>query len=313
MGLLLESAERFLRQYGYLAADQAVESFEDDAFTQAVALFQQRDANVHLAAEHLGLDMVADGEVGPATLYAMNLPRCGHADNEVTDAALGTGGWQGCHGADGMHHATVLVDPKNKPAFLQPVFNDILRRVQNSYAELGLLFRFCEARSGQVYDVLTGKPLNDLQGINIDFTFTRGSGWIGLAIVGMGSNQRCSSRIWAKFEYKYRPADVVTQWVTLIKHELGHNCGLRHTSGGVMNPGLINGLPNAWVDSDPSTRTLRRWFGGQPVDVPEIEPPEPPTPEPPGTTPAPGQPLGEAFTLHDGTRAQLFRAMGGKR
>lgn len=312
-GDILNSACRFLVEYGYLPKDHAVSSFDDLDFKAAVAKFQRFDKNVELAAEEHGEDLVPDGNLGPATLRAMSLPRCACPDNDAFEPLVGTGGWQNCHGADGMHHAIVLVDPRNKPSFLESLFEDILRRVQKAYAEIGLLFRFCESQNGPIVDLLTGERVTP-QGVNIDFTFTRGNGWIGLAIVGNGSNQQCASKIWAQFEYRYQPRDIVNEWVTLIKHELGHNCGLRHTSGGVMNPGIINGLPNDWVSSDPSTRTLKKWFGGEPVEIPGApDDPEPP-PSPPGggDRPDPGSPLGTPFTWHDGTRCQVFRIMGGK-
>lgn len=309
-GDLLDGVRRFLVRNGYLAQDTTVESFEDAALMSAVAKYQQLDANVRLAANDMGFEPIADGVIGPATRYAMSLPRCGHPDSDAASPALGVGGWKNCHGADGFHQATALVNPQGLPSFLKPHWLDVLGRVQKAYASIGLLWRFCESRSGRVVDLLTGDEIKP-QGINVDISFTRGSGWIGLAIVGNSSIQQCASRIWAKFDYRYQPRDIVTQWVTLVKHELGHNCGLRHSNGGVMNPGIINGLPNDWSSSDPSTSTLKRWFGGDPVDVPGSEPP-PPDPPAPGEWPAPGQPVGSAFSLPNGKRVQLFSVMGGK-
>jgi hypothetical protein len=66
--------------------------------------------------------------------------------------------------------------------------------------------------------------------------------------------------------------------VTLIKHELGHNSGLGHSRGGVMNPSIINGLPVSWKN-DPSESQLRKWYGGEPV--PGGNPLPPDTPQPP--------------------------------
>ena len=85
---------------------------------------------------------------------------------------------------------------------------------------------------------------------------------IGLAIVGRG--QSCRTSIWAKFDPGYQPANVVREWTSLVKHELGHNMGLSHSQGGVMNPSIIAGLPVSWR-GDPSEPILSRWFGGKPV------------------------------------------------
>lgn len=310
MGDILKAATNFLTEYGYLPAAHDVKSFDDLEFMAAVSKFQRFDANVAITAKQYGHDLLEDGVLGPATLHAMSLPRCGRADDDAAMPAIGQGGWRNCHGAENAHRAIVLVHPENMPSFLRPVFLDVLRRVQRAYAKIGLLFIFCESKQGPLHDLLTGERVVP-QGVNIDFIFTRGSGWIGLAIVGHNSIQQCSSKIWAKFEYRYQPSNVVNEWVTLIKHELGHNTGLRHTSGGVMNPGIINGLANDWVDSDPSTRTLKRLFGGEPVEIPKAPGDEPEPPDRPGDRPPIGAPLSNVFTLHDGTNARLYREFGG--
>lgn len=288
---LLAGTVEFLQQYGYLtkAAARKVSSFEDVSLTAALAKYQRMDANVERFRVEAGSDLLTDGNVGPATLMAMAVPRCGRPDvgRSVPEQVLGTGGWKNCHGADGFHQAIAYVDDRNLPGFLEPVWGDVLKLTQQSYAEIGLLWRFID---GDRRDILTGERIDG--SVNTDITFTRGSGWIGLAIVGNGSNQQCSSRIWAKFDYRYAPANVVREWTTLVKHELGHNCGLQHTRGGVMNPGIVNGLPASWR-GDPAEGTLRRWFGGEPVDIPngpdEPEPPEPPTD---GDWPGVGEVLG---------------------
>jgi hypothetical protein len=81
----------------------------------------------------------------------------------------------------------------------------------------------------------------------------------------VGNGLDCKSRIWAKFDRAYRPGNLRREWGTLLKHEFGHNCGLGHSNGGVMNPYIIAGLPQFWPESDPSYRLLVQRYGGKPI------------------------------------------------
>lgn len=199
---------------------------------------------------------------------------------QATQPAFGTGNWKGCHQVGSYHCATVGVNTSGLPGFLKPLFNQVLKNVQLAYAGIGLLFRFISAGK----DMLTGESL-DLN-INTEMSFVGSSdGWIGLAIVGTG--ETCGGKIWCKFLNTYRGGQdnsaIVTQWTTLLKHELGHNCGRGHTTGGVMNPSIVNNLPTEWAQGDPSTSWLKGQFGGVPVPIPGGGPT--PNPEPP---PVPG-------------------------
>lgn len=250
----------FLKQYGYLPEEFAGDSIYDAPVQEAVAEYQSFDANVDLLVHsHHGRALVADGEVGPATVEAMSAPRCGHVDSDAAMPAQGTGNWPGCHGVGDFHRAIVRVAERQMPNHLQGVFwDEIIPNVVSSYRELGMDFVF----------------KTDAAHPNINFSFVqRSNGWIGLAIVGQ--NLRCNSNIWCQYLATYRPANVVSEWTTLIKHELGHNCGLRHSRGGVMNPSIVRGLPVSWR-GDPSEATLKRWFGGEPVPGDEPDPPDPP-------------------------------------
>jgi len=192
--------------------------------------------------------------------------------------AFGSGNWNGCHDVGQFHCAAIGVNLSGVPAFLSPLLITVLRNVQRAYAGVGLLFRFINASQ----DMLTGESFSGQ--INSDMSFvSSSSGWIGLAIVGQG--ETCGSKIWCKFLSTYKGgsdnAAIVTQWTTLIKHELGHNCGRSHTSGGVMNPSIVNNLPVDWVANDPSTSWLKGQFGGVPVPIPGAGPTPPPAPNPP--------------------------------
>ncbi len=215
--------------------------------------------------------ITADGDVGPVTMDLLEAPRCGHPDygaatyseDEFRDVELdqaearGSGNWYGCHSIGNFHCAKVLLN-SSIPTFLKDHFDEIWARVVEAYDEIGLRLEL--VKQGSDY--------------NTTLTFQRPTGsWIGLAIVGTGSLS-CASRIWAKFDNNYRPNDLITQWTTLLKHEYGHNCGMDHSSGGVMNPYLLQGLPVSWV-GDVSYSYLKRAFGGERVAAP------PGTPEPP--------------------------------
>jgi hypothetical protein len=237
-----------------------------------------------------------DGELGPAVIALLDVERClvpdyappigvdfSFSDDpaleqvckqmqaDLAEPAVGSGNWARCHDIGNFHSAVVKVDQSGIRGHLQPLFIQVLRNVQKAYGQMGQWFVFVE--DGK--DLLTGE--SNTATPNIDFSFvSRSSGWIGLAIVGQ--NQTCSSRIWCKYLSSYQGADVVTEWTTLIKHELGHNCDRGHTRGGVMNSSIVRGLPILWVPNDPSYRWLQDRFGGEPVVKDEPTPPVPPTP-----------------------------------
>lgn len=189
---------------------------------------------------------IIPGYVDLATEKLLSTARCACPDYaSAQQESLGSGNWKSCHGIGNFHAAKVRFATE-PPSFLEAHMPTIWQRVVDAYADIGLLFERDDSEQG-----------------NIDISFVQPSGgWIGLAIVGSG--QSCSDSIWAKFDRNYRPANLISEWTTLIKHELGHNCGLDHASGGVMNPYIISGLPVSWR-GDPSFPLLANRFGGQPI------------------------------------------------
>ena len=189
-----------------------------------------------------------------ATKILVNTSRCSCPDYgaaEAEELPAGSGSWSGCFGIGQFHHAHIKF-LNSPPSFLTPVFDTIWQRVVDAYAEIGLLF--------------TKVPADDFANIEVTFTELGGS-TIGLAIVGSGEG--CQDTIWAKFAPSYKPANTVSEWTTLIKHELGHNCGLQHSNGGVMNPYIMAGLPVSWKN-DPSFPLLSQRFGGK--QIPQAPP-----------------------------------------
>lgn len=277
---------------------------DDPVVVKAMISLSKMDSTRYTKAvlKHHGRMPHFDGQIGPAMESILDGGRCPIPDyapppgvvfafddpdiqqivermqSDAQLPAFGSGNWKGCHNVGEYHSASIGVDTSGLPGFLKPLFVQVLKNVQAAYAGVGLLFRFISTGGT---DLLTGESF--VGNINSDMSFVNNSsGWIGLAIVGLG--ETCGSKIWCKFLATYKggsdTASIITQWTTLIKHELGHNCGRGHTNGGVMNPSLVNGLPTAWGPDDPSTSWLKGQFGGVPVPIPgsPLPPDVPPTP-----------------------------------
>lgn len=268
-----------------------------DAVKTAIRSYQSFDRAAFDAlsiAEH-GRPGVADGVLGPATMQLLSLPRCGEADFPAdVEAAVGRGSWPaGCTQEYPDNHTFAIHwDKSNMPAFLIGIIDQCIERCYAAYRDMGIVF------------ITTSDP----DQANTRVTWQRGSGWIGLAIVGQG--QTCSTRgrnaIWAKFDTRYRPSRLVDQWSRLLAHEFGHNMGLRHSRGGIMNPSISQGpfTETAWR-GDPSESILTRWFGGVPVP-PRNDTPDPPGPDDPD--PQPGPPTDGKVTF----RGELQAFVGDK-
>lgn len=244
---------QFLYNYGHLKYPFGVEQdipsdinklkMSDKEVREAMRSHQSMDVNYeYFVQAYHNRSLVADGDAGPATSAVMALPRCGHPD--YAEAAIGGGNWPGCHNIGNFHAASIKIMNK-PPNFLD--FPEVQQRVQEAYAELGLMLYF------------DGREPH-----NIELSFVNSSsGWIGLAEVVNGMS--CSDNpIFCRFLSSYTGGDSTVQWTTLVKHELGHNCGLNHSRGGVMNPSIINGLPISWKE-DVSYPSLEARFGGKPI------------------------------------------------
>lgn len=220
---------------------------------------------------------IADGEVGPATYDLLEMDRCGCPDYDII--ANGSGSWPvGCHPDWPNNHAFVIkFVMSTMPSYLKNVFEPAMKLVIQAYADIGIVF---------VVDNNASRP-------HTVASWTRGSGWIGLAIVPQGP--RCNDSIWAKYDNRYSPSALLDQWARLFAHEFGHNMGMSHSRGGIMNPSITSGpfTPKAWR-GDPSEAQLVRWFGGKPVDIGPT-PPDPPKPPDPPEPPVPPIPPGPGF------------------
>ena len=239
-----------------------------------------------LAAEEHGRIGIADGEFGPATARLFDVERCGHPDYEMATEEAGSGSWPNNCRSDypGVHTFSLQFDKRGMPSYLENVIEPAFALVRQAYANMGILFLREDGNNKA----------------NTLVTWQRGAGWIGLAIVPR--SPRCGERIWAKFDNNYRPSQLLDQWARLLAHEFGHNMGMSHSRGGIMNPSITSGpfTPTAWR-GDPSEPILKRYFGGIPVNIGgPTEPDPPPTgPCPPGGVDLTKLFFSGTFTLSD--------------
>lgn len=200
-----------------------------------------------------------DGIVGPATKELLSLKRCGFPDYRDTNApgkaaivAEAGATWLPSCAKAGI---SFRLNKTNMPSALRSVFDaQVLQPVISAYGQIGL----------KLVSASTGTP-----NIAISFRYLSGP-TIGLAEFNDGT---CGDSVFCYLDTDYSP-NAATE-ASLLAHELGHNCNLEHTRGGIMNPVQYNvNTFDGWVPSDPSYTTLVRWFGGKPIpDEPPVIPP----------------------------------------
>jgi hypothetical protein len=252
---------RLLHKYGHFRDCQMTItellrlSLKDELVVQAIASYQDfhSEALEQLSFKHHLRTHSCDGHVGPATIELLSLPRCGCSDF----TAQGSGSWpKNCFGLGPEHFFVIQHFRSRIPSFVD--FIKSFSLVIAAYRDIGLNMVF-NPSSDLVTSQDDVRQLSATQ-YHTKMTYTSLRGPIGLAIVP--SRPTCSSRIWARFDPKYRPRDILNQWARLYAHELGHNMGLSHTRGGIMNPSITSGVftKTAWRN-DPSYAKLNRYFG----------------------------------------------------
>lgn len=250
----------------------------DQVVQQAVASFQefmQPDMDDISAATH-GRPSQADGVVGPVTDAVLSAERCGFADYPNPTAAVGSGSWPaGCHGTENVHEVWYHLDSSRMPDSLAQRMPEVFAEVEAAYAEVGCLLKRGPDDPERCDILVSWKPL-------------RGS-TIGLAEF---NSQSCRDTV-----FHYLDPNYTGYMFELVCHEFGHNMNLQHTrAGGIMYPSVRDLSPHKWQRSDPSYRTLVRYFGGEPVSGQPQPPDEIPEPAPPEIEP--GQVYGTMQLKH---------------
>lgn len=242
----------------------------DKVWQDAVRSIQSLDANLDALSERQhGRVAVADGNIGPATVSLMQLPRCGRpdyggmpGDSEDPERATGSGAWPvpGCDpkAPTNIHSVRVRMDTSKAPSKIKSYLKEVTENVERMSAEIGISCRH-----------IMDDPSADAEH-DVKWEFIRG-GVIGYAYFPTPGT--CRQTVVARLDTDYQPD--VQMFSLLATHEYqGHSLRLEHTRGGVMNPSIMR-VPLTWK-GDPSFRTLQRYYGGEPIDRPDSDPPTDP-------------------------------------
>lgn len=279
----------------------------DKVVVKAAASFQWADANMEaLVGLHHKRALIPDGDVGPATLDMLDMPRCpmpdftpppdadfNYGDPQIQEAvksqrdfATGSGSWlaSGCDPEHkGGHSIRVGINTSNASSTVKNYLDKCAAECVKAYAEVGLRVRY-------IFDT---KTVVDCE---IQKEFERLSG----NVIGWNYFPTPNScrRITGRLSSSYAPSDW-RMFANLKCHETGHGVGLNHGRGSIMNASILLVWPMTFVGTY-SFPNLERWFGGKPItpDVPEIPLP-------------PGEPLtayltGSLQIIHDGKPAGDF-------
>ena len=194
------------------------------------------------------MGLVPDSELGPITEHSLTLERCGMPDH----AAAGQGTFNDPCFSEGIRFS--FNDSRRPSSFSAADSDQMIADVVAAYAAIGA--RMIRVDPG------------DNETIRAYWEPLRGS-TIGLAEL---TNGPCNQRLFCKLDPDYGSSGLV-QMSALLCHEIGHNFGLGHSSGGIMSPSIVQlNSFGGWRKSDPSYSQLERWYGGDPIDPPPVTP-----------------------------------------
>lgn len=287
---------------------------EKDA-KEMIASWQLLDGNVEgqVRIHHNGRDLIPDGDVGPASISVMALPRCDvpdyapppnvalHDDNperlrmllkyqaaKEIQQATGSGSWpHACFGTAGLHEIKVSYDETGLSDNQKLWLPEIKKHNAAGVAAFGL----------KVIEVPVG------QFANVRFFMRNyGGSTIGMAEFNSGE---CGDSCFCTVTNRYAPNLVM--FLILVMHEFGHTMNFEHSNGYIMNPSIMK-VPEYWVTwssaglityQDVRYTKGKQFFGGLPLTQPA---PPPPVVHPPVSGSLFGEQFGNRIVIRGGVK-----------
>ena len=257
----------------------------DNEFRSMVKSIQSLDANFNeLCKKHHGRTGNVDGELGPATLELLTIPRCGKPDyyaeeSDAPSVQSSANNWRlpGCDPED-PERATVrsvrfYIDYSRNP-HSDEYTKSFVQQAQLCMAEMGLRSREVTNRAEAEYTISWER----LSGSTI--------GWYYVL-----NGRACAvDYLDGRLSTSYTPNDPY-MFALLFIHEMwGHGIGHGHSNGGIMNPSIYrtpssttDGVTHPTWKGDPYESRMISWMGGEPVSLtPETDPETEPKPPPDG-------------------------------
>lgn len=264
---------------------------KDKVVKEAIGSWQAIDTNFDTLSFILHLrNVIADGDIGPATEIMATTARCPIPDYAPPPtarflyedpglqaavesyqryaAAIGSGSWPvpGCDptrkNVKNEHSVRVGLDTSRTPASIKAYLDQALLMTRKCSAEVGLAVRYVPISEDAEFDV----RWENIPGNVIGYCYFPDPG-------------TCNQVVTSRIDTNYDAGAIML--ANLLVHEyLGHGIGLKHTRGGIMNPSILKVDPLSWI-GDVSESIVRRYFGGQPVPLDDgpggpVDPPVPP-------------------------------------
>lgn len=244
-------------------ADLPKLTLKDKVVREAIASWQSFDTNMErLVYKHHMRGLVADGDVGPASMDLFSLPRCSCPDFQDPREPksridfLEQGSWPSCDPEHPDEHSVrIRVKQNRMPDYTKLYFDQIQANLVRMAAEMGYRLRYTD---------------DDQVEIDVDY------GWLAGNTIGyqyLPTPNTCNQTVTGVLSMNFYPG--VHDETLLHAHEhMLHGSGFGHTRGGIGNPSIISGLPLSFI-GDPAEPLFRRAFG------PALEPQEPDNPTEP--------------------------------
>ena len=239
-------------------------------YKELTASIQSFDANMDtLTGVYHGRQAMFDGDIGPATRGLLDSNRCACKDFDDPRQASGSGAWPiGCDPEyPDVHSIRIAVNSSGANRAWKQHLPRIMEESAALSASIGLHVRYLldvgagpsDAEEWVIFQVIPGNVIGDNY---------------------LPQADKCGQSLRGRIDPGYNPSNVILRIILWIHENQGHGIGLRHTRGGIMNPSIILvPYPLTWI-GDPSFNTLRRFYGGKPLEP--VDPTPPPSPGPSG-------------------------------